>query len=322
MINGADANSVLMAVMQNKTLDEAGLPVTHEFQDYYDKVAQEINDAPQNVMVSPVWDYNDDAKYDTILASLKPQLDQALQDWKDQQSTITKSAGEYQVSEEDAPKKYTLGAMYIPNQLDAHSEWTDPAELQKAVWDYVRSGDRRIRLQHNKDIVAGEWVEIMSWVWEITVPIIMPDGSTVSHTYPKDTVFLGVVWEDWAWELIVAGKILGYSIGGKARRLYVDMPAPEDISNLKKDGDAPASGPSIEAVHVDGVMPNKKRGKQVVSTEDEEPEVLTKSQVSEIIQDALKAYSPIIQVNMPESKPRTHVVTRDEHGFIEKITEE
>jgi hypothetical protein len=78
------------------------------------------------------------------------------------------------------------------------------------------------------------------------------DGQQAVHTYPANTVFLGVIWEPWAWELIQAGKILGYSIGGKAERLYVDM---EEIE--KEDG------PGVSNVHVDTIMnPKKKKPKE------------------------------------------------------------
>ena len=63
----------------------------------------------------------------------------------------------------DNEHRFTLGPWYIPDRYDAHGEWTDADELQKSLWEYVKSGDRGIRLQHNKDIVAGEWLEAMSF---------------------------------------------------------------------------------------------------------------------------------------------------------------
>jgi hypothetical protein len=160
--------------------------------------------------------------------------------------------GAYEVSKAEDAKRYTLGAMYIPDQIDAHNEWTDSTELQRAVWDYVKSNDRRIRLQHDRDKVAGEWVEVMSFPYELTVPIQSVTGIEMNHTYPANTVFLGVIWEPWAWDLVKSGKILGYSIGGKAERLYVDMETVE-----KEDG------PTVNSVHVDTIMnPKKKKPKE------------------------------------------------------------
>jgi hypothetical protein len=160
--------------------------------------------------------------------------------------------GAYGVTKADDAKRYTLGAMYIPDRVDAHGEWTDADELQRAVWDYVKTNDRRIRLQHDRDVVAGEWVEVMAFPYELTVPIKTLSGLEVSHTYPPNTVFLGVIWEPWAWKKVQEGEILGYSIGGKAERLYVDMDEVE-----KEDG------PGVNDVHVDTIMnPKKKKPKE------------------------------------------------------------
>lgn len=131
------------------------------------------------------------------------------------------------VSKAVEERRFTLGPMYIPNRRDAHDEWTDPDELQKAVWEYVRKGDRRIRLQHNREKVAGEFVEIMAWPYEVEVPMMQKSGVSVPMTFPADTVFLGVIWEPWAWDLIKADKLRGYSIGGTAQRLLVDLPDEE-----------------------------------------------------------------------------------------------
>jgi hypothetical protein len=119
--------------------------------------------------------------------------------------------------------RFTLGPWYIPNQYDAHGEWTDAEELQKALWDYVQTGDRGIRLQHNKDLVAGEWLEAMSFPVPVTIGMTK-DATTKQVTYPAGTVFLGVQWKPWAWEMVKAGKITGFSIGGAAARLDMSMP--------------------------------------------------------------------------------------------------
>lgn len=152
-------------------------------------------------------------------------------------SLVTKSAEE---------RRYTLGPMYVPNRIDAHGEWTDPDELQNAVWGYVRKGDRRIRLQHNRDIVAGEFLEVMTWPYEVTVPMLKADGSMGDMTFPKDTVFLGVQWEPWAWDLVKEGKLRGYSVGGRAQRLEVDLPV--------EKAEGAVDGPTVNTVHEDAIM--------------------------------------------------------------------
>jgi len=126
-------------------------------------------------------------------------------------------------------KRFTLAPWYVPNRMDAHNEWTDPEEIQKALWDYVENADRDIRLQHNVDIVAGKWVEAMTWPYEVEIPMLKADSNTVvKTTFPAGTSFLGVIWEPWAWELVKKGKIRGFSIGGTGSGVNVDLPTEYD----------------------------------------------------------------------------------------------
>lgn len=234
-------NRMFMVALTGKSFEESGFGAEHK--DHYNEMVEEIKKAPAGSMMSPVNEWVGD-EYDSLLAIFEEQ-------YKAIGNTMTKRVGKYSVSKAEGEKRYTLGAMYIPDQIDAHGEWTDADELQKAVWDYVRTDDRRIRLQHNRDVVAGEWVEVMAFPYPLTVPVQTPDGLSMSHTYPANTVFLGVIWEPWAWELVKAGKILGYSIGGRAERLYVDIE--EDMQK----GD-----PTVSDVHVDTIMkPSKKKPK-------------------------------------------------------------
>lgn len=131
-------------------------------------------------------------------------------------------------------QKFTLGPWYIPNREDAHGEWSDADELQKALWDYVRLGNRDIRLQHNTDIVAGEWVEAMSFPVPVTLNMKKAGGDSKEVTYPTGTVFLGVKWNDWAWEMVKENKITGFSIGGSAARVEMGIPA-DDMESITKN---------------------------------------------------------------------------------------
>ena len=139
----------------------------------------------------------------------------------------------------DDVHRFTLGPWYIPNRYDAHGEWTDADELQKSLWEYVKSGDRGIRLQHNKDIVAGEWLEAMSFPVPVTIGMTK-DANQKQVTYPSGTVFLGVQWKPWAWEMVKAGKIQGFSIGGAAARIEMGMP--EGMAKASFGGDRSAAG--------------------------------------------------------------------------------
>lgn len=120
-------------------------------------------------------------------------------------------------------QRYTMGPVYVPNLEDAHGETIDADTLQKAIWDWVRKGDRNIYLQHSEK-VAGEMVEILTWPMEIETSLIVPNQGVTKYTFPADTPFMGVIWEDWAWDLVKAGKLRGYSIGGQAARVEVELP--------------------------------------------------------------------------------------------------
>lgn len=121
-----------------------------------------------------------------------------------------------------AEERYTLGPVYVPGRLDGHGEFIDSDTLQKAIWDWVRSGDRTIFLQHSEK-AAGEMVEILTWPMPIQTSLSLPGEDVRKVEFPAETPFMGVVWEAWAWDLVKAGQLRGYSIGGKARRVEADL---------------------------------------------------------------------------------------------------
>lgn len=127
-------------------------------------------------------------------------------------------------------KRYTLGPMYLASpdnptlkDLDAHGEFVTRDDLQSAVWDYVRSGDRSLRLQHTDGTSIGEWVEIMAWPTESEFPLTLPTGEVVTKRFPAGTVFMGAVWNDVGWDLVIKGKLRAYSLGGTAQRVAVEV---------------------------------------------------------------------------------------------------
>lgn len=120
-------------------------------------------------------------------------------------------------------QRYTMGPVYVPNYEDAHGETIDESTLQKAIWEWVREGDRSIMLQHS-DKVAGEMVEILTLPMETEMSLTVPNQGVTKYTFPENTPFMGVIWEDWAWELVKAGKLRGYSIGGQAARVEMEVP--------------------------------------------------------------------------------------------------
>ena len=137
--------------------------------------------------------------------------------------TTTKLAALHQVVPfAKAEERYTLGPVYVPGRVDGHGEFITSATLQKAIWNWVRDGDRTIYLQHSEK-AAGEMVEILTWPMPIQTSLQLPGEDVQKVEFPAETPFMGVVWESWAWDLVKAGQLRGYSIGGKARRVEADL---------------------------------------------------------------------------------------------------
>ena len=195
--------------------------------------------------------------------------------------------------QKQAEKRFTLGPLYVPDFMDAHGEWTDSDELQAGVWHWVRSGDRRIFLQHDTDVVAGEWVEVMTMPQAWTVQMMDAQGNPIGEvTYPPNTTFLGVVWNEEAWEMVKAGLLRGYSIGGFSDRVLADLP---------EDGER------------DGIdLPRA----------DREEVDLAKS-IATAVAEAMRQAQPVVNVVLPESRAtKVRRIERDEHGNISRIVEE
>ena len=229
MDKNRDIVKIQQALAAGKSFKDSGLP--ESMSSLWDEVGEEYKWFKGNDLQMEVVNEWSDWSSETLEGLMTPLKGETLARWErlgrdeeDDEKEVAKEQVSTLFSKADNERRFTLGPMYIPNRLDAHNEWTDPDELQKAVWDYMRKGDRRIRLQHNKDVVAGEALEVMAWPYEVEVPMMMKDASTQPVTFPANTVFLGVQWEPWAWELVKSDKLRGYSIGGRAQRLLVDLP--------------------------------------------------------------------------------------------------
>jgi hypothetical protein len=188
-----------------------------------------------------------------------------------------------------AANRFTLGPLYVPDFMDAHGEWTDSDELQQAVWKWVQGGDRTIYLQHDRKVRAGEWVEVMTMPQPWTVDMLNGQGESIGKiTYPKGTVFLGVIWDEGPWRQILNGELRGYSIGGFSDRVLADLP-----EEAARDG--------IEL--------------------EQEPS-LAKS-IADAVAEAMRQSQPVVNVVMPEpGKAKVRRIERDEHGNIARIIEE
>ena len=133
------------------------------------------------------------------------------------------TSGEYGISDIDNEKRYTFTVVYKSNVADAHNEYITADELQEALWNHVRAGDRNVYIQHGRVPgvgfeKAGEWVELSHWPYDVDVDFQFVDGKIEKRTIPAGSIWMGTIWEPWAWEMIKSGTIRGLSFGGTSRR--------------------------------------------------------------------------------------------------------
>lgn len=123
-----------------------------------------------------------------------------------------------EVVDDGKPDQFTLAPYYIPNTLDGHDEWVEVRDLDKAVNEWsLFAPNRNVFLQHDESVVAGTWTQLIVMPWEFDAPMREHDGTTRIVHFPKGTVLIGVCWFDWAWTMILEGKITGMSMGGMAK---------------------------------------------------------------------------------------------------------
>ena len=185
--------------------------------------SSKLADAPTDALTK--W-YAQSFKVDPMSPSLKTVqelINDELVARSDRINTLEKAHNDSLPLMKQEEDRYTLGPVYVPGVEDAHGEFTDERTLQKALWNWVKKDNRSIYLQHT-DKVAGEMVEMLTWPFEVETNLTVPNQGVTKYKFPADTPFMGVVWEDWAWDLIKAGELRGYSIGGMARRLEANLP--------------------------------------------------------------------------------------------------
>jgi hypothetical protein len=131
--------------------------------------------------------------------------------------------------------RYTMTVVYkaspgddAPKFDDAHDEFTDADELFQASLGYLESNpSRNIYLQHGMSEfgqkLAGRWVHLMPWPFQVKAKFTLPTGEVQDETIPAGSVYMGIIWEPWSHDLVKQGLLRGLSFGGRARRWTAKM---------------------------------------------------------------------------------------------------
>ncbi len=158
----------------------------------------------------------------------------------------------------DEKQRYTLGVVYEPDTLDAHNEFTDAEEIEKAAWGFMGSLQASPKLSKTavetlKSIVklveeGGNQVKID--VTELCEEVKKSGGLNDMHintiydddigdivecylapcemriikengdveVVKKGSWMVGTVWSDEHFKMILDNKRTGYSLEGKCRK--------------------------------------------------------------------------------------------------------
>lgn len=213
-----------------KALDAAGAPVDKTHPDYMPhitlKYLKEGEDAPTDDVGPMSFDV------DTIHLAIASRS-QSFKFGTSSKAAEDDDSAVHQIGiwKAEEERRFTFGVVYKASadsgrnpETDAHNEFVTATDLQLATWGHVQAGDRRIYIQHGQVAglgfkTAGQWVEICAWPHEQEVELRLPTGERRKSTIPAGSVYMGVIWEPFAWELVKAGKIRGFSFGGLAGRV-------------------------------------------------------------------------------------------------------
>jgi len=155
----------------------------------------------------------------------------------------------------DEHLKYTLGPVYVPEEVDAQGDFSTEDEIRKAAWGYmkklqsqdsklnkfavelldriikeVREGNK-VRIDMNKlekrydnlqKQVGDMHTDFGDELGTVVESFVCPNDIEINdEKIEKGTWLLGVHWTEKMFEKILNGERIGYSMGGKGLRVPV-----------------------------------------------------------------------------------------------------
>jgi hypothetical protein len=117
------------------------------------------------------------------------------------------------------PQKFVLGVAYqagpdprIARGQDGGRDFFTPAELEKAAWSFMLSGQQHGL--HHADGTEGAARPVESYIYRNPIPWVVAPDLVVR----KNDWVLGSLLDDHSWELATAGQVTGWSPQGIGHR--------------------------------------------------------------------------------------------------------
>lgn len=131
-------------------------------------------------------------------------------------------------------RRYTLGVAYpamkpdVAVASDGHRDFVSADVLEKTAWEWMAK-HRDVSLFH-RDGTSGHGTVVESYIWR-GEPWAMKAADNTDQTVCKGDWLLGVVWDEYGWNLVRAGIVTGWSPEGGARRA---VPSAESLARLRR----------------------------------------------------------------------------------------
>lgn len=125
--------------------------------------------------------------------------------------------GEFLVK--NAALRLTVAVFHEPNRVDAHGEYVEARELSRATLDYATKSDLKLRKMHDRSKVIGDVAAVICWPAKVAAELCVPTASCTRKDLNAGTTFLVTHWSPEAWADVKAGRLRGYSLGGRAQRV-------------------------------------------------------------------------------------------------------
>lgn len=141
-----------------------------------------------------------------------------------------------QVVKAQAPQRYTLGLAYpamrpdVAVAADGRRDFVSAEALEKCAWTWLAKY-RDVNLFHAGE-TSGHFTPTESYIyrgpnWSIESPV---DGKT--YVIKAGSWLLGGVWDPYGWDLVLTGRVRGWSPEGDARR---SVPSAERLAQLRSE---------------------------------------------------------------------------------------
>jgi 2'-5' RNA ligase len=105
-------------------------------------------------------------------------------------------------------QRYTLSVAYPVAEADAHGNFANSEQLERACWEYLRRS-RAVGLMH-KNGTAGTGELVENYIYR------GPDWTIEDQTVRAGDWIAGIIWSPEAWEFVKAGDFQGLSFQGFA----------------------------------------------------------------------------------------------------------